>query len=125
MLLNAYIGDLEDHNFKWTGGDWNGNVPRQLSPTLVGCFWAIVRAIEAGRYPGKQTDFGGWVAKVTRQQLLEFVQENLEPLRHEADSGQPPPEGYQGAHFERLQRVYAFLSTLEDGKLYALVAAET
>jgi hypothetical protein len=125
MLLDAYVGDLEDPKFCWEGGDWNGNVPRRLSPSLAGCFWEIVRGIEAGRYPGKQTDFGGWVVKMTKQQLLQFVQEHLGPARHETDDGRPPLAGGQGVDSERLQSIYAFLSTLAEGKLYALVATES
>ena len=28
---DVYIGDLDDPEFHWDGGDWNGNVPRAIA----------------------------------------------------------------------------------------------
>jgi len=65
MYLDVYIGRLDDPDFKWEGGDWNGNVPRRESPFFPDSpgrerlFYTVVNRIETGRYTGKQTDWGG------------------------------------------------------------------
>ena len=46
---DAYVGRLDDPNFHWDGGDWNGNVPHRLSPffppTIEPVYWEVLRRI--------------------------------------------------------------------------------
>ncbi len=74
----VYVGDLkEDATFKWGGGDWNFNRPTSLTddfPPMRGHYNSAYRdwltnegvAIE-------QTDYGCWVARISKVQLQRFV----------------------------------------------------
>jgi hypothetical protein len=115
---DAYVGRLDDPSFHWDGGDWNGNGPHRLSPffpsTHEPVFWEVLRRIERGDYEGKQTDWGGWVAKVTKVQLLELMSD-LYGARAQS-------LGQRGTdHLSELQQ---FIEALADGAQYALVATE-
>lgn len=113
---SVYVGDLEDPTFKWKGGDWNGNVPARLSPTFppmrgsynaVFHHWLGEKGIEC-----EQTDFGGWVARVTKSQIIDFI-----------------AEAYRGGEdlpwvAHDLPALRRFVETLQDGHDYGLVATE-
>jgi len=119
--FDVYIGDLGDASFRWDGGDWNGNVPVPISPFFPegGRVWAaLVDRIDDGTYDGKQTDFGGYVAKVTKQQIIQFIHEQYTNHDWYRSSG-PMPHMY-----ERLQELRRFVDTLDDRKQHALVATE-
>jgi hypothetical protein len=115
---DAYVGRLDDPDFLWDGGDWSGNVPHRLSPffpsTREPVFWEVLRRIERGDYEGKQTDWGGWVAKVTKQQLLEFM----------TDIYGAPEQTTLNNAAHPLHELQQFIERLEDGGQYALVATE-
>jgi hypothetical protein len=113
---SVYVGRLSDRRFKWDGGDWNGNVPRSISPVFplardhysaVFHSWVRNTGVEC-----KQTDFGGWVAKVTKAQIEDYVrfcyqgQEDLPWVAQE------------------LPELRAWIATLKPKMLYALVATE-
>ncbi len=77
-FFDVYIGDLDDPDFKWDGGDWNGNMPR----SVVGLFPKLSREepfrqvqdlIDTGALVGKQTDWGCWVAIASREVLLQII----------------------------------------------------
>ena len=117
MYLDLYVGDLDDPEFSWEGGDWNGNVPRRRSPFFPQArrhgYSEFIDRVSGGVYPGKQTDWGGWVAKMTPAQIRAFIAEFYpRPL---------PPGSTEGPE---LAELLAFVDRLEDGKLYALCAVE-
>ncbi len=97
---DLYIGDLDDPNFSWEGGNWNGNSPRGATGIHVGVdlstFHKFTNMIDA--LQGKQTDWGCWVARLKKEEI-EGVLSDL---------------GVTGLGVE----------TLEDGKMYGLVALE-
>ena len=108
-FCSTYLGDLEDPTFKWDGGDWNGNIPSSIGPIFPpepehynGRFHSWV---EKARVPCKQTDFDGWVARVNKQQILEYISY----CYGEDDSA-------------RLRKLIKFVNTLDDSKIYGLVA---
>jgi hypothetical protein len=75
---STYIGDLDHPEFKWEGGDCNGNIPPRLSPVFPpgpahyhSTFYAWVDKVGV---INKQTDFDGWVARVTQPQILDFIE---------------------------------------------------
>jgi len=97
---DLFIGDLDDPNFSWEGGNWNGNSPRGATGVHVGVdlstfhkFTSMIDALQ-----GKQTDWGCWVARLKKEEV-EGVLSDL---------------GVTGLGVE----------TLEDGKMYGLVALE-
>lgn len=110
--LDAWIGSLEDEDFHWEGGNWSGNVPQRRSPFLPNgprAFAQLIRKINQGEIDGKQTDWGGFVARVTRAQIIDFMAEL-------AGTGQLRA----GLNEELMAYVYR----LDEHKLYALVAVE-
>ena len=110
---STYIGDLAGPSFKWNGGDWNGNIPPRISPTFP-----PVRMpnnynrkfhdwVASTKVTCKQTDYGGWVARVGKAQLLDFIQYCYGSERDEA-----------------VNKFVDFVNSLEDAGQYALVAEE-
>lgn len=90
------------------GGDWSGNIPPRRDPVFPpgpkhnhATFDAWVG--QAGDI-NIQTDFDGWVACVTQPQLLEFIASCY-------------GEEVTGA----VQKLIAFVETLEETKEYGLV----
>ena len=113
---SVYVGDLDDPKFLWEGGDWNGNVPRALSNDSLsqgGHYNAFFHAwVAKAGVTSRQTDYGGWVARVNKKQLLSFL-----------------TEGYVGQEdlpwiADRLPDLRAFIESLVDDKEFALVATE-
>ena len=122
---DVYIGDLDDPEFYWDGGDWNGNVPKPIAsvfPPVGGhyneCFhrWVDESGVEC-----RQTDFGGWVARVTRQQLVDYIEYCYGAESKYTD----PDEGQAWKHLvDRLEKVRQEVASFDEGRLYALVATE-
>lgn len=117
MDVIAYIGDLQDVTFRWEGGNWNGNIPKRLSPNI----WfahdvrlTMLSLIKEGKLIGKQTDWGSYVAKVTKKDIenvlsvVEVRNEDNIPLFHE----------------NPLDNVKKYLLDLNSDTEYALVTAE-
>jgi len=109
-ICAVYIGDLQDPSFKWEGGDWNDNVPRALSdmfPPTDGHYNACYHewSEESGFEP-KQTDFGGWVVRVSKAQLLSYV------------------EYCYKSEPSTMNSLRTFIDSLDEAKQYALVATE-
>ena len=112
----VYVGDLQDPTFKWKGGDWNGNVPARLSPEfppISGHYHSAFHAwVKANGIACEQTDFSGWVARVTKSQILEFIAEAYR------DSEELPWVAHG------LPELKCFVETLLDHRQYGLVATE-
>ena len=108
---STYIGDLKDPKFSWDEGDWNGNIPRGLGASFPGYLEhynaQVKRRVVEADVIWKQTDYGGWVTKVDKLQLLEFI----------TYCYGPDPKG---SVLELIQ----FVNELDDNKIYGLVAEE-
>jgi hypothetical protein len=123
-----YIGDLDDPQFSWDGGDWSGNIPKGIGPDFppnrrqdYGAFHAWV---ELKKCDWKQTDWGANVARVTKAEILDFIE-----FCYRDDPSYMDPERmlhWKGEAYlvNQLLEVRRFVSTLDDEKLYALVACE-
>jgi hypothetical protein len=95
------------------------NAPRALSPDFPPAGpsyspWSIVYdRIKDGEWPGKKTDWGTWVARVTGTEVAALVDELY---------------GDGGASFPHLQRdlddLLRWLETIDTSRVYALVAME-
>jgi hypothetical protein len=121
MILDVYIGSLKDRKFSWDGRDWNGNVPRQRSPDFPDgdkAFWEVRRRITKGDLDGKQTDWGGWVARCNKSQIEAIIRDLYE--------GHPWYEpGSTMPHMEqRLKDLKTYVGQLNDDDVYALVTTE-
>jgi hypothetical protein len=110
---STYIGDLADPAFHWDGGDWNGNIPRGISPafpplrTPNNYNRKFHDWVSRTKVTCKQTDYGGWVARVGKAQLLDFIQ-----------------YCYGSETDEAVNKLIELVNSLEDAGQYALVAEE-
>jgi len=116
---DVYVG-LNDDSFKWEGGNWSGNFPRNGSPRLPvpAPFRELMEKIVDGTYEGKQLDWGAFGAKVTKGQIVDFIQEFYDDkwLRFNADTPH---------RIEELEKVYNYVLELDNAGIYVLVALET
>ena len=107
---STYIGDLDDPEFEWDEGNWNGNIPSRLSsdfpPTRKPYHRDFHEWVDKIGVICKQTDFSGWVARVNKSQLIDFLH-----YCYTIDDND-------------VKSLIVFVGTLEDGKEYALVAEE-
>jgi hypothetical protein len=106
---STYIGDLDHPEFKWEGGDWNGNIPPRLGPVFPPGpkhYHATFDAwVDQAGVINKQTDFDGWVARVTQPQILDFI------------------EFCYGLEItDAVEQLINFVHTLDDAKEYGLVS---
>ncbi|MDR3562709.1 MAG: hypothetical protein P4N59_14915 [Negativicutes bacterium] len=127
-VFKTYIGDLEGHSFVWNPDDAtynNGNMPPALSPHfpvlngLESVGFRLVYKILTGEFYGKQVDWGCWVAKVNKTQIIDFI--NTHYLWGECylGFGETDP-----AFEDELGELLVAVRSLEPGKMYGLVACE-
>ncbi len=109
----VYIGDLD--GFDWDG-DWDNNIPACLSPEfppMSGHYNSKYHAwVKANGVACQQTDFGGWVARVTKSELVDFIAET-----YRVDEMLPWLMG-------RVIELKEFVNSLQENKTYGLVATE-
>ena len=121
-FFDVYIGDLDDPDFHWDGGNWNGNSPRGVSPLLPNTereepFRRVQGLIHTGTLVGKQTDWGCWVAIASREVLSQLIHEwygDGEIYLSDLD------DNYENVSLE----LHVLISNLNP-KNYALVAIES
>ena len=119
---STYIVDLSDPDFHWEGGTWNGNIPRRLSPVFP---WIpsqhynskFYEWVEATGVVSKQTDFDGFVAIVTKAQILDFVD-----FCYEMDAQRLHSKVLPDQEMDALNEVLRCVAQLRENKHYALVA---
>lgn len=123
MWLDVYVGFLDDPDFMWGTTSFNGSVPHRKSPMFPEGhthFWRVVKKIETGALRGKQVDnYGGYVAQVTKKELLEFLDEyyNVEWY------SKIESFDYERYHDE-VEKVRKYLWSLDSSKEYLIVAVE-
>lgn len=125
-VFQMYIGDLDDPDFVWDPDDETyqiGNAPRAIGQNLpfsrgLGYMaFNLINKIGAGEYEGRQVDWGCWVARVTRAQIVDFIHEyyvwwQLYDRHDDADS------------FDECAEILKCVINLDPGKYYGLVAFE-
>ena len=62
IVMITYIGYLDDPDFHWRNGDYNGNIPKRKSPEVIGSFNVCLRTlildgIKEGIMIGEQTNW--------------------------------------------------------------------
>ena len=127
-FCSLYVGDLDDPAFHWVGGNWNDNIPSAVTPNFPppsqGVGAQFFEWVDSSGVEWKKTDFSGYVARVTKPQILEFI---------DFCYGSDP--GYRrcarSSAQNRLPKVANdpneirdFVVSLSDAKEYALVAEE-
>lgn len=81
MMLDSYIGYLDDPDFNFYGDSTIGNIPKRQSPSLQNAhkvFSVLCDLPRAAKeeYEVKQLDWGAIGAKMTKQQLSDFLKAN-------------------------------------------------
>jgi hypothetical protein len=112
MDVEVYVGDLQDPNFRWEGGDWNGNSPKRISeffPSPRKLFAEIIDQINKKRVVGKQVDWGCWVIPLYPREIIEFIGNHYENIR----TGK-----------NQVQSIKRYILNLNPNEQYALVACE-
>ena len=107
MLSEVYIGDIEDPDFNYEKGNWNGNIPKRIGPCLSedpSVFKYVIDLISNEKIVGKQTDWGAWVAPLFPNEIYEVFQDYFSS--------------------SKLTRLQKRLVGLEPNKKYGLVACE-
>lgn len=88
-ICDVYVG-VEGEPFSWQPSDEAYrflNLPRSVGPSFPSApglnsfilFSQVIRRIKDGRYAGAQVEWGGWAAKVSRADILNFVAEFYPP----------------------------------------------
>lgn len=107
-FYNLYVGDASDPKFHWDGGDYGGNIPEIIldlgSIGLLGCV-EVGNLLESPKYGGKVLDWGASGARLTKEQIVEFMNESV------------------GSSMTRIDAL-AKVRMLEDDREYILFACE-
>jgi hypothetical protein len=121
MTVDVYIGELSTgaDPLDW-GGDWNGNAPVRKSPFFPPSapFYKLKEMISSGKFPGKQVDWGGWAARVSKQDILDFVAEAYRGNTYYTDPNAMPHL------YQDMQTLMSYIHALPDDRSYALAATE-
>ena len=122
---DAYIGYLDDPYFRWGEGEGTGRPPKRVSPFFppaytraYGIFSVIIERINDKTFEGKQVDWGAFVAKVSKKQIVELIDEFY------PDSWIERNKEYSNHLNIQLVDLKKFVSQLSDEKAYALMACE-
>ena len=104
-MIDAHIGDFDSPGFSFYNG---GSIPKRQSPFLPRAreiLDAILEMKRNGEYEARQLDWGSWGAKMTKQQLSDFI------------------DSFYGKNKDPDVRKY--VKELDTDKYYVLVAYET
>jgi hypothetical protein len=120
---DVYVGQLSagPDPLDWGGPFGIGNTPPRLTPLFPPGsgrpFSTLVSKIKEDELPGKQIDWGAWAAIVSRQQILDFVDEVYRGDRTYSDPTHSPHL------YPALGQLKQLIAALDDGP-FALVALE-
>ena len=107
MVTAVYIGKFNSQAFDYNKmGDWNGYFPEAISPWYYqSClYWDIFKASNV-----KQTDWGCWVIKMSKDELVVFITDKYREYASKAND---------------LKEMLLFVDTLNDTDEYLLTAIE-
>jgi hypothetical protein len=81
-------------------------------------FSRLIKKISDGEIPGRQVDWGAWAAKVSKRDILDFIDEVYHDDQWYSDPKLMPHL------YENMQRLLAYVRSLPDDGFFALVACE-
>ncbi|MGG3563154.1 hypothetical protein ABES03_16300 [Neobacillus rhizosphaerae] len=113
MDVEVFVGDLDDPNFNYVKGNWNGNCPKRISvffPSAYKLFFEIINKIDGGQLEGKQTDWGSWTAPLYPEEIIEVMKEYYGDEKYSLE--------------QSIREIVNFLKDLPQDKKYGLVACE-
>jgi hypothetical protein len=125
--LDVYVGSLSDGNdpLDWGGDPQYGNTALRISPffpphgnVLDTPHNRLIDQIKQGTYSGKQVDWGAWAARVSKQQILDFIEETYLGDDRYIDSTRMPHL------YAWMQELMDCIKSLPNDGYFALVATE-
>ncbi len=113
-FFDVYIAELDDPHFSWELGEWTRNVPRPISPFFPPAngrepLRSVIDYIKKGVFKGKQTDQNAWVARVTINELKQFLYDFYGDFN-------------ENKYHKEIWFLYDFINKLDKSRAYALVA---
>ena len=119
MYLDVYVGFF-DGSFDENGYSNICNAPKRQSPffpTGSVAFRELNKRISEGVYEGRRIDWGAWFAKVSKQQIKDFMSDMY-------DDGSCLDRDYSDHIKKNYLELIAFVDELDDDGEYALTASE-
>jgi len=117
---SMYVGNLR--GFRWEDGNWNGNIPAGLTsafpplPSHYPYHRAFFAWVERSGVFHAQTDFDAHVARVTKAQILDFLEFCYGTDCWYRDGTSRPDL------LTRLEKLEQEVAALDDGVEYGLVS---
>jgi hypothetical protein len=91
---------------------------RQVKGLPYGSFSRLVSKISKGEYSGKKVDWGAYAARVSKRQILDFIEEAYGESDWYTNRAKMPHL------YQRLQELIRCVQSLSDNRDFALVATE-
>lgn len=117
MYRDVYIGYFEK-GFDHIGDPYEGNSPFRISPFFPGFsshYFKLKERIADGAYDGRKVDWGAWAARVTKKQIIEFIDEEY---------GESPFTGAYDGHLRKeYEALISFVKELSTDDEHYLVAS--
>jgi hypothetical protein len=122
---STYIGDLDDPDFH-IDQVLTINLPRHLSKTfprprehynVLFHQWVKVRAM-----PCKQIDYDGYLVLLTKDELRDYIAYVYDSDPSYTNSKNISESGPHQHEVKRLKEIKTFITTLDPGRRYALIA---
>ena len=132
MYLDVFIGEIDVPGFSWEKSDADGEYgavePRSVSdsfPESYDDFSELRDRMEDGRYVTKPIDWGTWAAKVSKQEIIEFLKDQYGDDIMEEESAYIKSRSEYKVYVEKTKGLIALVTQFDDNKTYALVARES
>ena len=132
MYLDVFIGEIDVPGFSWEKSDADGEYgavePRLVSdgfPESHDDFLELRDRMEDGRYVTKPIDWGTWAAKVSKQEIIEFLRNQYGDDIMEEESAYIKSQDYCKVDVKTMKGLITLVRQLDDNETYALVARES
>lgn len=128
MFMDVYVGYLDTTDtFNYDGGDWNGNTPKRITsifPFSHDVWRLIMSKMKNQEFEGKQTDWGAYVVKVNKEQIIDIFEEVVSKNKSIIEFvGRQ--KTYKDKDVYNIQNIRNELNQLDSNTLYALTCRET
>jgi len=139
MYLDLYIASPDVPNFSWEQSDnpYDPKIIGHKVPESREAFFLLKEKIDEGIYPYVMTDWATWVAKVNKQQIIDFFKQLYGANFMHPEHGpiakwklklKERPDQFERnrlkVDIESMSELLQTIQDLDDEKDYALVAQE-